>query len=86
MDREEAIGDLNLSIVELAHKAHQLPAENVERGLAKLLYDGYRIHTDGKSLATGQNIPEWDGLKPEIQEAWTASSKVATLFASICRL
>jgi hypothetical protein len=41
--------------------------------LAVAAYNGYRNHTGGKSLATGQTIPEWDQLRPDIQEAWRAS-------------
>jgi len=42
--------------------------------LAEIAYNGYRNHTRGVSLATGQPIPEWAGLKPEIQAAWEASA------------
>jgi hypothetical protein len=41
--------------------------------LARAAYNGYRNHTGGKSLATGQTIPEWEQLRPDIQEAWRAS-------------
>lgn len=43
--------------------------------LGKCGYDAYRAHTGGKSLATGQPIPDWDHLSPEIQAAWEASGK-----------
>jgi hypothetical protein len=36
-------------------------------------YEAYRAHTGGVSLATGQSIPEWQHLKPEIQAAWDAA-------------
>ena len=36
--------------------------------LAQLAYEAYRAHTGGISLASGQPIPEWNALKPEIQE------------------
>jgi hypothetical protein len=41
--------------------------------LPQLAYEAYRAHTGGISLASGQPIPAWDALKPEIQEAWRAS-------------
>lgn len=41
--------------------------------LAQIAYEGYRNHTGGKSLATGQAIPEWAGLSEGIQNAWRAS-------------
>ncbi len=42
--------------------------------LPQLAYEAYRAHTGGISLASGQAIPAWDALKPEIQEAWRAST------------
>jgi len=42
--------------------------------LAAIAYEAYRNHTGGKSLATGQNIPEWPDLAPVIQEAWRAAA------------
>lgn len=49
---------------------------NISRleSLGKIAYSRYRSFSNGKSLATGQSIPEWEGLKPEIKEAWIASS------------
>lgn len=41
--------------------------------LAEAAYEGYRMHTGGKSLATGTTIPKWNDLRPDIQEAWRAS-------------
>lgn len=36
-------------------------------------YEAYRNHTGGKSLATGQPIPDWCELPSTIQEAWDAA-------------
>lgn len=36
-------------------------------------YEAYRSHTDGKSLATGQDIPEWHKLSDAIRKAWGAA-------------
>ena len=43
-------------------------------------YEAYRNHTGGKSLATGDPIPQWDQLPITIQEAWEAA---AAAFASV---
>lgn len=40
----------------------------------RIAYEAYCEHTNWKSLATGQSLPQWDGLKPEIREAWIVSS------------
>jgi len=50
--------------------------------LARAAYEGYRAHTGGKSLATGQTIPEWDELRNEIKDAWLAS--VAAVQETLC--
>jgi hypothetical protein len=42
--------------------------------LEQLAYEAYRAHTGGISLASGQPIPEWSQLKPEIQDAWDSST------------
>ena len=39
-----------------------------------IAYNGYRAHTNGKSLATGQDIPLWENLAPVIQAAWRAAA------------
>jgi len=49
--------------------------------LDQLAYEAYRAHTGGVSLATGQALPEWDALRPEIRDAWRASTE-AVLFGS----
>lgn len=41
---------------------------------AQIAYEAYRNHTGGKSLATGQDIPEWADLAHVIQEAWSAAA------------
>lgn len=47
--------------------------------LARIAYDAYRAHTGGVSLATGQPIPEWPQLRPEIQAAWQASAEAVKM-------
>ncbi len=43
---------------------------------AKALYEAYRGHTGGVSLASGQPIPEWEALRTDIQAAWGAAAAV----------
>jgi len=52
--------------------------------LAQLTYEAYRAHTGGISLATGQPIPEWDALKPEIRGAWETSTEAVRV--AVCNL
>lgn len=42
--------------------------------LAQAMYEGYCQHTNWKSLATGAELPQWDGLRPDIKAAWEASA------------
>lgn len=46
----------------------------MDKSAAQIAYEAYRNHTGGISLASGQPIPEWPDLKPEIQAAWAASA------------
>jgi len=41
--------------------------------VGKVAYDGYRKQSGGKSLASGEPIPEWDGLSQPIKDAWAAA-------------
>lgn len=38
--------------------------------LGHLAYDAYLDFCGGESLVTGQELPEWEQSKPEIQQAW----------------
>lgn len=42
--------------------------------LAQAMYEGYCRHTNWKSLATGADLPQWEGLRPGIKAAWEASA------------
>jgi len=44
------------------------------KGSGQVAYEGYRRFSEGKSLASGEPIPEWDGLALEIQRAWEAAA------------
>ena len=41
--------------------------------VAKVAYDAYCKQTGGKSLATGDTLPAFDGLRQAIKDAWAAS-------------
>lgn len=45
--------------------------------LARKMYEAYRAHTGGKSLATGHDIPSWEHLPSPIKGAWCASAVAA---------
>jgi hypothetical protein len=49
--------------------------------LAKIAYDGYCKSTGGKSLISGDTLPEFNTLRQEIKEAWylAAESVVGSL-------
>jgi len=42
----------------------------VEKTLGQIGYEAYRGFTGGKSLVSGQPIPEFEKLSTPIQEAW----------------
>lgn len=43
--------------------------------LAKIAYDAYCASTGGKSLISGDQLPPFDALKPEIKNAWRAAAE-----------
>jgi hypothetical protein len=43
----------------------------------QVAYEGYRKHSDGKSLVSGQEIPEWNKLPAEIQAAWNSAGEAS---------
>ena len=47
--------------------------------LAKIAYDGYCKQTGWKSLVSGDALPQFDQLKPAIQNAWAASAIALSL-------
>lgn len=47
-------------------------------------YEAYANHTGWKSLATGQDLPQWDGLSAAIKQAWeVAAAAVAVHIESV---
>ena len=47
--------------------------------LGEVAYEGYRAFTDGLSVITKQQLPEWDGQLPGIREAWRAAADCVRL-------
>jgi len=43
----------------------------------QIAYEAYCIDTGKKSLISGCPLPEWDILKPIVQNAWEAASQAA---------
>jgi len=37
-------------------------------------YEGYCKQSDNKSLVTGAELPKWEELKLEIQDAWISAA------------
>jgi len=42
--------------------------------LGRAAYDGYREYSDGKSLISGETLPEWEDQSAEIRAAWRAAA------------
>ncbi len=49
-----------------------VPADSAEAA-----YEAYRARAGGRSLATGQRIPPWEELAPQMQEAWKVAAGAA---------
>lgn len=41
----------------------------------QLAYEGYCKSSRGKSLISGEPLPTWDQVKPEIREAWELAAQ-----------
>ena len=63
---------------DIGEVAKEISTMNISNEAAEkygaIAYNGYRAHTNGKSLATGQDIPLWENLAPVIQAAWRAAA------------
>jgi hypothetical protein len=44
---------------------------------SKAAYEAYGVNTGGKSLITGEDLPEWDRLRGVIRIAWRAAAIAA---------
>lgn len=38
-------------------------------------YEGYRRKAGGVSLVSGDSLPEWDALAPDVRSAWEAGAE-----------
>lgn len=47
--------------------------------LGTIAYDAYCKTTGGKSLITGDILPEYEKLKPEIQDAWEKAGQAVAI-------
>ena len=47
---------------------------HVEKTLGQTAYEGYCEKTDNKSLVSGAQLPYWEDLSVEIQNAWEAAA------------
>ncbi len=47
----------------------------MKKDYGKIAYTAYRAHSQGKSLVSGADIPEWEHLKVDIQIAWEKAAK-----------
>ena len=44
---------------------------------ARAAYEAYCNYTGGRSLVTGDLLPTWINLKPEIKNAWLCAARAA---------
>lgn len=50
-----------------------------ELEMGKVAYEAYSLSTEGKSLVSGDRLPEWSDLAMPIRVAWIAAARaVAT--------
>jgi hypothetical protein len=42
--------------------------------LGQIAYEGYCKSSGGKSLVSGADLPPWENLSPEIQQAWQCAA------------
>jgi hypothetical protein len=45
-----------------------------DKQLGQTAYEAYRDRADGRSLASGEPLPAWPQLSPDIREAWQAAA------------
>jgi hypothetical protein len=45
-----------------------------DKPLGQTAYEAYRDAADGRSLASGEPLPAWAQLKPDIREAWQVAA------------
>lgn len=47
--------------------------------IAKIAYDAYKAKAKGLSLISGAELPAWEGLNGDIQEAWDAAAQAVAV-------
>jgi hypothetical protein len=48
--------------------------------LGQVAYEGYKTCSDGRSLVSGESLPDWWQLQPNIREAWRASADAVKMW------
>lgn len=48
--------------------------------LGKVAYECYRVASNGHSLVSGVELPEWNQLDPNIKAAWRATADGLKMF------
>lgn len=54
----------------------------IDKSPGQIAYEAYCQHTNWKSLISGADLPKWDDLKEDIQEAWEAAG-MAVVFVTM---
>jgi len=76
-------GDTEIEALSVAHAqvhatlalaAAAEPAGDSDTPLGRAAYEAYSYASDGKSLVSGDRLPGWDALPPDIQFAWDAAA------------
>ena len=49
--------------------------------LGKVAYEAYCESSKGRSLISGQKLPDWYDLSPEIKEAWEKAAEAVVSYA-----
>lgn len=52
----------------------------MNKTLGQVGYEAYCSHTNWKSLISGENLPQWGNVKPEIQNAWEHAGERIRVF------
>jgi hypothetical protein len=45
--------------------------------LGQIAYEAYVKHSNGKSLISGQHLPNWEAQREDVKEAWEAAGHAA---------